>query len=89
ARCQSNNDFSAANLYQEYDVPLFRRLGDEMRISATLQRLCRFPWLFNMVVNKANKSPSLSNMISGMFTNLDLREQLRKPSFYAKILLNK
>jgi len=45
--------------------------------------------LFNMVVNKANKSPSLSNMISGMFTNLDLREQLRKPSFYAKILLNK
>lgn len=89
ARSQSTNDFSAANLYQEYDVPLYRRLGDEMRISATLQRLCRFPWLFNMVVNKANKSPSLSNMISGMFTNLDLREQLRKPSFYAKILLNK
>ncbi|HTN47462.1 MAG TPA: geranylgeranyl reductase family protein [Flavipsychrobacter sp.] len=89
SRCIPKNDFSAATLKTEYDDILYRRLGDEMRISATLQRLCRYPWLFNMVVNKANKSPSLSNMISGMFTDLDLREQLRKPSFYAKILLNK
>ncbi len=89
ARCAPQQDFSAARLKQEYDDILYRRLGDELRISATLQRLCRFPWLFNMVVNKAEKSPSLSNMISSMFTDLDLREQLRKPSFYAKILLNR
>jgi geranylgeranyl reductase family protein len=72
-----------------YDDVLYKRIGDELRISATLQRLCRFPWLFNFMVNKAHKSPSLSKTISCMFTDLDLRDQLRKPSFYAKILLNR
>ncbi len=89
ARCLPKNDFSAATLKLEYDDTLYRRLGDELKISATLQRLSRYPWLFNAVVNKATKSPSLSNMISGMFTDLDLRQQLRKPSFYFKILFNK
>lgn len=81
--------FDAAYIYDNYDKPLYNRLGDELRISAAMQRLCRYPWLFNMVVNKAYKSPSLSKTISSMFTDIDLRDQLRKPSFYAKILLNK
>lgn len=76
--------FSAA-----YDDVLYKRIGDELRISATMQRLCRFPWLFNFVVNKAHKSPSLSRTISCMFTDMDLRDQLRKPSFYLKILFNR
>jgi geranylgeranyl reductase family protein len=83
------NNFSAAFLKQEYDDVLYKRLGAELKLSSTLQRLCRFPWLFNFVVNKANKSPSLSKTISFMFTDLDLRDQLRKPSFYAKILFNR
>jgi menaquinone-9 beta-reductase len=36
---------------QTYDDVLYKRLGDELKISATLQRLCRYPWLFNLVVN--------------------------------------
>lgn len=82
-------NFSRAFLKEAYDDVLYKRIGDELKISTTLQRLCRYPWLFNFVVNKANKSPSLSKTISCMFTDLDLRDQLRKPSFYAKILLNK
>ena len=81
--------FDASFFGQNYDDVLYRRLGDELRISAALQRLCRYPWLFNFVVNKAHKSPSLSKTISCMFTDMDVRNQLRKPSFYAKILLNK
>lgn len=83
------NDFSAAVLKRAYDDVLYKRLGDEFRVSSTLQRLCKYPWLFNFVVNKANKSPSLRNTISCMFTDMDLREQLSKPSFYAKILMNR
>lgn len=79
----------AAFLHANYDTLLYNRLGDELRISAAMQRLCRFPWLFNMVVNKAYKSPSLSKTISCMFTDIDLRDQLRKPSFYAKVLFNR
>jgi geranylgeranyl reductase family protein len=81
--------FDASFFRQTYDDVLYHRLGDELRISAALQRLCHYPWLFNFVVNKAHKSPSLSQTISCMFTDMDVRNQLRKPSFYAKILLNK
>jgi geranylgeranyl reductase family protein len=81
--------YSRTFLKEVYDDVLYKRIGDELKISATLQRLCRYPWLFNFVVNKAKKSPSLSKTISCMFTDIDLREQLRKPSFYAKILFNR
>ncbi len=84
-----NKDYSKAKFEEEYDKVLYKRLGDEFKISATLQRLCRYPWLFNFVVNKANKSKSLSDTISCMFTDMDLRDKLRKPSFYLKILFNR
>jgi geranylgeranyl reductase family protein len=81
--------FDAAFLKEAYDSELYKRLGDELRISTTLQKLCRYPWVFNFIVNKAYKSPSLKETISCMFTDIDLREKLRKPSFYAKILFNR
>lgn len=84
-----SDDLSAQNLKEKYDDVLYKRLGDEFKLSATLQRLCRYPWLFNFVVNKAYKSKSLRDTISCMFTDMDLREQLSKPSFYLKILFNK
>ena len=83
------NNYSAAFLKETYDNVVYKRLGDELKISATLQRLCKYPWLFNFVVNKAYKSPALRNTISCMFTDMDLREQLSNPSFYFKILFNK
>lgn len=82
-------DLSAARLKTAYDDVLYKRLGDEFRISATLQRLSKYPWLFNFVVNKACKSPSLRNTISCMFSDMDLRGQFSKPSFYLKILFNR
>lgn len=85
----ADSNYSRAKFEEAYDKVLYRRLGDEFKISATLQKLCRFPWLFNFVVNKANKSRSLSDTISCMFTDMDLRDKLRKPSFYAKILMNR
>jgi len=85
----AQKDFSAAFLKAAYDDVVYKRLGDELKISATLQRLCKYPWLFNFVVNKAYKSASLRNTISCMFTDMNLREQLSKPSFYWKILFNK
>ena len=83
------NDFSGAFLKSAYDDVVYKRLGDELRISAALQKLCKYQWLFNFVVKKARKSASLRNTISAMFTNIDLRDQLRRPSFYLKILFNR
>jgi len=81
--------FDATFMKSAYDSALYKRIGDELKIGTTMQKLCRFPWLFNLVVNKAEKSPELSKTISCMFTDIDLREQFRKPSFYLKILFNK
>lgn len=85
----AKNEFSASFLKEAYDDVIYKRLGDEFKISATMQRLCKYPWLFNFVVNKAYKSPVLKDTISCMFTDMDLRDQLRKPSFYFKILFNR
>lgn len=82
-------NYSATFLKEVYDGPLYKRLGNELKISTSLQKLCRFPWLFNLIANKANKSPELSKTISFMFTDLNLRDLFRKPSFYAKILFNR
>jgi geranylgeranyl reductase family protein len=83
------DNFSEAFLKIAYDDVLFRRIGDELKLSYTIQKLLRFPWLFNMVVNKAHKSPSLRTTMSSMFADLDVRTLLRKPSFYWNILTNK
>jgi len=85
----SSSDYSAAFLKQAYDDPVYKRLWGELRTSTVLQRLSRYPWIFNFVINKATKSPTLRDTISGMFTDLDLRSKLRQPSFYLKMLFNR
>lgn len=83
------DDTSAAFLKESYDKPVYHRLWSELRTSTVLQHLCRYPWLFNMVVNKAARSATLKETITGMFTDIDLRKQLRSPRFYLKMLLNR
>jgi flavin-dependent dehydrogenase len=83
------SDYSAAFIKEVYDDPVYGRIWGELRTSATLQRLSRYPWLFNFVINKAIKSPTLKNTISGMFHDLDLRSKLRQPAFYLKMLFNR
>ena len=82
-------DFSSAFLKNAYDDVFYKRIGEELQISAKMQQLSKYHWLFNLVINKAYKSQALRNTISCMFTDMDLRDQLRKPSFYFKILFNR
>jgi menaquinone-9 beta-reductase len=89
AKAFAENRFDDAFLQEQYSDILFRRIGDELKLSHTMQQLTRFPWLFNMVVNKAQKSESLRHTLSSMFADLDIRALLRQPSFYWKILTNR
>lgn len=81
------NRFDAAFLSQ-FDTAFYNRQWDELKLSHTMQRLCKFPWLFNFVVNKAHKNKALRETISCMFEDLDLRAKLRNPLFYLKLLAN-
>ena len=82
------NDLSAKFL-AGYDAGVWRRLGQELRISTALQRLLRWPTLFNFVANRAASSPTLAATLSQMFVDIDLRARLRQPRFYMELLLGK
>lgn len=69
-----------------YDARVWKRLGQELAISARLQRLAHRAWLFDVVVRRANRNPALADTISSMFTDLDLRARLRRPGFYLQVL---
>src|SRR5690606_1292501 len=78
------NRYDNVFLQTEYGDVLFKKIGSELQLSYKMQKLVRYPWLFNLVVNKAQKSPALQSTITSMFADLDMRALLKKPSFYWK-----
>lgn len=83
-----HNDISA-RAARAYDERVWKRLGKELAISTRLQHMADQAWLFNFVVDRANKNPALADTISSMFTDLDLRERLKEPGFYMDLLLGR
>lgn len=80
---------TSALFMRMYDERVWRRLGKELAISTRLQQMANRAWLFDFVVDRANKNPALADTISSMFTDLDLRERLKKPGFYMDLLLGR
>lgn len=76
----------SADFLKGYDAAVYRRLGPELRVSRRLQQLLALPRLFDAVVRRANRNPALAGLISSMFSDLDLRQQLRSPAFYGRLL---
>jgi geranylgeranyl reductase family protein len=84
----ASSNFTKASV-AVYDTAVYRRLWSELSLSRKMQQLVTVPWLFNLVVNKAQKSKTLQETISCMFEDMDMRERLKQPSFYVNLLLNK
>jgi menaquinone-9 beta-reductase len=87
AMLKSNADFNAKNL-KAYDNAVYDRLWSELRLSKVMQEMVNYPWLFNMVVNKANRNEELRSTISCMFEDLDMRKKLKSPKFYFNLLFS-
>jgi geranylgeranyl reductase family protein len=81
-------DDVSAQFMAAYDKAVYARLWNELKLSHRMQQLVRFPWLFNLVVNKARRNRTLSETISCMFEDLDMRDRLRSPMFYFKLLFD-
>lgn len=81
------NRFDAAQL-KSYDNAVYKALWSELNLSASLQKLSKYEKLFNYVVNKANRNEAFRDMITCMFEDLNVREKLRNPKFYLKVLFN-
>ena len=80
--------YTAAAL-SAYDVSVYKRLWPELSLSKKMQELVKYPWLFNLVVNRAIRSKTLRETISCMFEDLDLRGRLKDPRFYFKVLFER
>lgn len=87
AKCIQAQNFST-QFNSAYDAQVYNRLWSELLLSYRMQQLVNFPWLFNLVVNKAERSPLLRETISCMFEDLDMRSRLKSPSFYLKLLFS-
>ncbi len=84
-QCRAENRYDAA-FNRKYDKIVYQKMWNELRLSRSLQKLLRYPRLFNFVVNKANKNPSVKLLITAMLDNVDLKKELVKPSFYFQLL---
>ena len=84
-KCITENNFSA-EFISSYDSEVYRRLGKELQLSSSLQTMVQYKWLFNFIVNRAEKNQELRDTISCMFDDLDLRKKLKSPSFYFRLL---
>ncbi|MDX5417582.1 MAG: geranylgeranyl reductase family protein [Hymenobacteraceae bacterium] len=87
ANCLQAQDFSAAFM-QNYDKAVYNRLWKELKISRRLQQLLNYPWLFDKLAGKAANNRALAETISCMISDIDLRERLKQPSFYFRLLFN-
>jgi len=80
-------DYSKSFL-KNYETKLYASLGKELGLSHGIQKLAKHAWLFNMVVGKASRNEMLRETITCMFDDLDIRERLRKPGFYFRLIFN-
>jgi len=83
----AEKDFSADSL-KEYEMSVYHSLWQELTLSHVLQRLLKYPFLFNFIVHKANRNKTLKEMLINMFVDIDIRHKLKSPSFYFKLLFN-
>ncbi len=77
-----------ADFFSAYDEEVYKTLWSELKLSHTLQRLSKYGWLFNYVVNKAARNEELRDTITCMFDDLNIRDRLRSPKFYFRLMVD-
>jgi geranylgeranyl reductase family protein len=87
-KCLDKNDFSA-KMMQQYDVDIYRVLGQELQLSRKLQLLLNYPFIFNGFAKLATRNKKIGELMSSMFFDMDLREKLLSPKFLFNLLLNR
>lgn len=84
-----NNDFSDLSL-SYYDKLLKENLDDELQTMYKLQRLGRYKFLLNLIIDKAARNKEIRDFISSTLTDqegLNYRKQLANPLFWIRVLL--
>ena len=87
-QCLKTNDFSA-NFLKAYDKRVDRVLGSEMRLSYRLQKMLMYPFIVNLIASIISGNQKVIDVLSGMYNDFSLREQLVRPGFWLKMFFKK
>ncbi|MBN2172667.1 MAG: geranylgeranyl reductase family protein [Bacteroidales bacterium] len=85
-RSIENKDFSSGFM-QQYDNDIFNRIGKELKISSKIPQFIKYPWLFNLMVNRALNSKILREKLTLAMTDLEVRKKLNDPKLYLKVMI--
>jgi len=86
-KCLEANNFSAAFL-KDYDTRIWRVMGTELNLSYRMQKLGKFPLVFNSILWMASRNVQVSEIVYSMFNNIDIRKRILNPIFWMKMLVN-
>lgn len=85
--CIQQNRFDAA-FQKGYDMALYAKLNGELQTSYQLQKMLNYPWIFNLIVNKANTNRHLHLFLEEMLEDASARKKLFTAGFYYKLFFN-
>ena len=63
-------------------------MWNELRLSRTLQQLCKYPWLFNFVVRKAKQNEHVHQLLVDALAHVDKKKSLVGLGFYYRLLFS-
>lgn len=86
-KCLKDNNFSSAFL-KDYDKRIWRVMGAELKLSYRLQKLGKYPIIFNFVLWMASKNVQISDLVYAMFNDIDVRKRIFSPIFWFKTIVN-
>lgn len=78
-------DFSE-DMLKQYDAFIYKKMGAELQMSRSLQKLIKYPWIINFIVKKASNNEAVQMIFKAMLQDFNLQKELFKPSFYFKLL---
>jgi menaquinone-9 beta-reductase len=86
-KCVKAQNFSA-DFMKDYDKRIWRVMGPELKMSHRMQRLGKYPIVFNFVLWLASRNTQISELVYAMFNNSDIRNKMINPIFWFKMLVN-
>jgi hypothetical protein len=85
-RALESGDLSAASL-SSYTKELARRLAPAQRAYAAAQRWVRRPWVTELVVRRAQRSPYLHGLLEGVLDESVRPDEIFRPSTFLRSLV--
>ena len=87
-KCLETNNFSSEYM-EAYDKMVYDKLWDELKVSYRLQKGLLKPWMVAFTTRVLANNKQFGEVLSAMFSDVDLRKKLQSPKFYFKLIFNR